>query len=1499
MTKLDTHAERRARLERAHAYDPASEHDACGVGMVAAIDGEPRRDVVELALVALKAVWHRGAVDADGKTGDGAGLRIDVPQEFFRDEVRKTGHECGDGPIGVGMVFLPRRDFSAQERARAIVETEILRAGLKLHGWRQVPVNPKVLGEKADTNRPEIEQVLFQDLRGRERTALEKALFVARRRIENAALKAGLADLYLCSLSTEAVVYKGMVLAEHLDEFYPDLLEAHFVSRSAILHQRYSTNTFPEWRLAQPFRSLAHNGEINTIKGNINWMTSHEIGLSQDAFGEDAEHVCPIIQPGSSDSGALDQAFEALVRGGRDAALTKALLIPAAPRPSAEGDEDATRREALYQYCAAVMEPWDGPAAMCACDGRWAIAGLDRNGLRPLRWTTTTDGLLVAGSETGMYAIPPEKVARRGAVRPGGLVGVDLEQGRLYLDDELPDYISSREPYAEWVADMADIERDIGPGPEAALFSSEERRRRLVGALRTREDVEAVLRPMAETGKEAIGSMGDDTPLAVISENPRPLSHFFRQNFSQVTNPPIDPLREARVMSLTTRFRNLGAIGAHDGPVARIRSLKGPVLTNGMYQRLTQKLASETVVIDCTFERPGGPTNGAALSRAIKHVVSEAERALDDKAITHLVLTDAEQGPERAPIPMILATAAVHRRLLTSGARRRCAISVRCGETVDAHGAAVLLGVGATCVNPYLAFDAVADLAERGLVAGFGDADAAGNVKAAIEAGVLKILSKMGIAVLASYRGGCNFDLLGISRAMAAEYFPGAQSRISGIGLAGLESRLLEVHETAWRGPARLPVGGFYKRRASGEAHALEYESVSSVQKAVREDDQASFDDYVARIEGAKPIQLRDLLTIDRLGDKEVTLADVEPADGIRKRFVTPGMSLGALSPEAHGTLNVAMNQIGAKSVSGEGGENPGDFNNPAKTSAVKQIASGRFGVTAAYLGSAREIEIKVAQGAKPGEGGQLPGFKVTEFIARMRHSTPGVTLISPPPHHDIYSIEDLAQLIYDLKQINPVARVCVKLVSSAGVGTIAAGVAKAKADVILISGNVGGTGASPLTSIKFAGSPWELGLAEAHQVLSLNGLRDEVTLRTDGGLRTGRDIVMAAMLGAEEFGLGTISLVAMGCLMVRQCHSNTCPVGVCTQDDELRKKFVGTPEQVVRFMTFLAEDVRKELAALGAKTLDEVTGRTDLLRQVSRGAEHLDDLDLNPLLVQVDPNWRPTKKTGRVAVPDSLDAALIKEASQLFKRRQDVNFNKPVRNTDRGVGTRLSAEIVQMFGPDGLEPGKLTVHLTGSAGQSLGAFGAKGLRLIVKGDSNDYVGKGLSGAEIIIAPDGGASERHDDAIIGNTCLYGATSGLLLAAGRAGERFAVRNSGAQAVVEGLSANGCEYMTGGVVVVLGGIGDNFGAGMTGGEAFIYDQTGDVALRLNTETVMFGAFADDEAEARCRALVERHAKETKSRFAKGIVENWAVERASFIHITPTDAIARAALGLKPAA
>ena len=1479
----------------AATYDATQEHDACGVGLVAALDGRARRDVVQAGIDALKAVWHRGAVDADGKTGDGAGIHVEIPQDFFADAVRRGGDRLRPGPIAVGQVFLPKTDLGAQERCRQIVESEIIAFGYGIYGWRQVPIDTSCIGEKANATRPEIEQIMIWSHKEADTdiAAFERDLYVIRRRIEKQAIAAQIPELYFCSLSCRSIIYKGMFLAESLSEFYPDLLDERFVSRFAIYHQRYSTNTFPTWRLAQPFRALAHNGEINTLSGNVNWMKSHETRLSAPQLDPFMDDIKPVIQAGGSDTATLDNVFEVLLRAGRDAPMAKALMIPASI------GNDATMKQSykdMFLYCNSVMEPWDGPAALAATDGRWVIAGLDRNGLRPLRYTIARNALLIVGSEAGMVKLDESEIVEKGRVGPGQTIGVDLDTATFFADEAMKDMLAARQPFGEWAKRIRQIDHIVKTdAPEPVLFERDELRRRQLAVGTTLEELEMILHPMVEEAQEAVGSMGDDTPIAVLSEKYRGLHHYFRQGFSQVTNPPIDSLRETRVMTLKTRLGNLGNVMDEDSSQFDLLQLESPVLSTAEFAAMRETMGRNACVVDCTFPVADGESGLRAALERIRREAEEGVRA----GCTHVILTDEAMGPDRVAIPMILATGGVHTHLVRSSLRTFTSLNVRAAECLDVHTFAVLIGVGATTINAYLAQEGIADRHRRGLFGPISLKEAVQRFKKAVDKGLLKIMSKMGISVISSYRGGYNFEAIGLSRQLVGEFFPGMQSRISGIGLSGIARKILALHDDAWSmETATLPVGGLYKLRQRGETHAFDGGLIHMLQEAVATDSFGLYRRYAEAVRRMPPVALRDLLDFRdpdsiRGGTKPIPVDEVESITEIRKRLLAPGISLGALSPEAHETLSIAMNRIGARSDSGEGGEDPARAkprpNGDNANSAIKQIASGRFGVTAEYLNNCREIEIKVAQGAKPGEGGQLPGFKVTGLIAKLRHSTPGVMLISPPPHHDIYSIEDLAQLIYDLKQINPDATVCVKLVARSGIGTIAAGVAKAKADAILISGHSGGTGASPQTSVKYAGLPWEMGLSETHQVLMLNRLRHRVKLRTDGGIKTGRDVVIAAMLGAEEFGIGTASLVAMGCIMVRQCHSNTCPVGVCSQDEKLRAKFEGTPEKVINLFSFIADDVRHILASLGVRTLAEVIGRTDLLHQVSRGSEMLDDLDLNPLLVQADPGpfARYCTLEGRNEVPETLDAQMIADARAFFDRGEKMQLEYNIRNTQRAIGTKFSSRIVRKFGMSGLQPGHVTVRLRGSAGQSLGAFAVQGLKLEVFGDANDYVGKGLSGATIVVRPAPSSTlQSHLNTIIGNTVLYGATAGHLFAAGQAGERFAVRNSGATAVVEGIGSNGCEYMTGGTIAILGPVGDNFGAGFTGGMAFVYDPENLFRLRVNPESLLWQRVATAHWSNTLRDLVATHARETNSSYATRLLHDWDRVLPQFWQVVPRD-------------
>ena len=1472
-------------LEQGHVYSKEMEHDACGVGLVASTEGKKSRKVVEYGIEALKAVWHRGAVDADGKTGDGAGIHLEIPSDFFGEKIELVGHKHDDSEICVGMIFLPRNNYAAQENCRILVEKELTKSNFSIYGWRQVPVNTKVLGEKANLTRPEITQVLFKynnkNLVGKE---LEIKLYESRRKIEKEAISLQTDGFYICSLSSKSIIYKGMFLAESISDFYLDLKDERFISRYAIFHQRFSTNTFPSWSLAQPFRAVAHNGEINTFKGNINWMKVHEQEMASPLF-DDIENLKPVIQPGVSDSAALDNVFELLNVSGQPAPLAKLMLIPDAW--SKKNKTLSKEHQQLFNFLNSTMEPWDGPAAIAATDNEWVIAANDRNGLRPLRYTITKDKFLFAGSETGMIEIDEKKVISKGRLGPGEIIGVRIEKGKVFTNNEIKNYLAKE--YKRFNAQIVDLDKKFLISNEKRIFSGDQLRKIQHAFGYSIEDLELILHPMAEDAKEATGSMGDDTPLAVLSDRYRPLYHFFRQNFSQVTNPPIDSLRENKIMSLKTRFGNLGNILDFNNLTKEdIYVLESPILSNNQYNKFINFFKKNSIVIDCSFDKESN------LFDAIEKIKKESEIGAR-QGITQLILSDKNISEKRLPIPMLLSVGAINTYLIKHKLRGYVNINAQTGEALDTHSFATLIGVGATTVNPYLAFDSLYQRFEKKLFGKFGYDECIERYIMSVNYGLLKIMSKMGISVLSSYRGGCNFETVGLSRTIVSDYFPGVVSKISGIGLIGIEKKLRDIHKDAFENnDTVLPIGGIYRYRKNGETHQYQGKLIHLLQSAVTSNSFDAYKKYVRGIYDLPPINLRDLIDFrKRYLNPPINITEVEPVKNILKRFGSGSMSHGALSKEAHETLAIGMNRIKGASCSGEGGEDEKRFtlmeNGDSTNSRVKQIASAGFGVTVNYLNNCNEIEIKIAQGAKPGEGGQLPGFKVSDEIAKLRHSTPGVTLISPPPHHDIYSIEDLAQLIYDLKQINPKARVGVKLVASSGIGTIAAGVAKAKADIILISGHNGGTGATPQTSVKYVGIPWEMGLTEANQVLTLNNLRHKVTLRTDGGIKTGRDIVIAAMMGAEEYGVATTALVAMGCIMVRQCHSNTCPVGVCTQDEKLREKFTGTPDKIVNLFTFIAQEVRAILAGLGFRSLNEIIGRTDLLRQVSKASPNLDDLDLNPLFVQADTgdNKRYCENQDINQVPDTLDQIIWPEIKDKFKNVKIIEKEYLIRNTHRAVGTRISHQLFKKYGHNKLEDEFLTLKFKGSAGQSFGAFGIKGLKLLLKGDANDYVAKGLSGAIISIKlSDDSSLISHENTIVGNTVLYGATSGKLFVAGQAGDRFAVRNSGAVSVIEGCDSNGCEYMTGGTIVILGEVGDNFAAGMTGGMAFIYDKSNQFYKRVNSETVVWQTPETDYWINDLKSLIQEHFKETNSNLSKKIIENFDEEIGNFVQVCPKE-------------
>jgi len=1490
------------RTESFHGlYDPAFEHDACGVGMVASIKGVRSNSILKKALTCVCNLIHRGAMDADAKTGDGAGVLTQIPYKLFRPEVEKMGYKLfQDSDLGVGMMFLPNDPYT-QARCRHITEVVLGEHKLFIFGWRTVPVNRAVLGEKALRTCPDIEQILVgrPDPSVMSDDEFERKLFLCRNQIEDQAESQGIKDFYIPSFSSRTIVYKGLLAAPTLERFYLDLRDPNYTTALAVFHQRYSTNTFPTWPLSQSCRMLSHNGEINTVAGNRLWTKAREPELKSPLFGDAIKKLRPIIQPGGSDSSSLDNALEVLVMGGRDILHSMLMLVPAAW----QGDASTpTEVKEFYEYHQTLNEPWDGPAALVFSDGRTIGACLDRNGLRPARFKITEDGLFTLGSEVGLLTIDDARVIEKGRLGPGEMIAIDTVKGTLLKNDEIKAGYAKKQPYGKWLREnIKDIEGklslDSQPSPGATLLQQQ------LSAGYTEEELAvtpSILKIMGETGEEAIGSMGDDAPLAVLSKKPRLLYTYFKQLFAQVTNPPIDPIREKLVMSVEV------LAGAHRNWLeetpehARLLRLQSPVLTNPEIQQILalKEDPFKSSTISCRFPVTEGPDG---LKKHLDRICAEAEKAVDEGA-TIIILSDWDIDAGHAPIPMLLATGSVHHHLIRADKRSKASLICESAECRDVHQVACLLGYGASAVNPYAAFATLNGFVTRGeLKAGEKIIDAttaAKNYRSALEKGLLKIMSKMGISTLASYSGAQTFHAIGLHPDVISFAFVGTPSQVKGLNFREIAEETLVRHMRAFAPDAKLTDEGVYRFRRDGELHAWTppvlqsfhtYVGIKGVDKAGKWED---YEKYVAAVEEAAPVALRQCLALKK--GTPIPIEEVEPIEDIRRRFTTAGMSLGALSPEAHETLAIAMNRIGGKSNSGEGGEDRVRFtpmeNGDSKNSRIKQVASGRFGVTAEYLASATEIEIKMAQGSKPGEGGQIPGHKVSAMIAKLRRSTPGVTLISPPPHHDIYSIEDLAQLIYDLKQVNPRAKVCVKLVAEAGVGTIAAGVAKAYADIVLISGHDGGTGASPLSSVKNAGGPWELGLAEAHQVLLLNGLRNRVTLRTDGGMKTGLDILIAAMLGAEEFNFGTAALIATGCVYVRKCHLNTCPVGVTTQDEKFRAKYKGTPENVVFFFNAVAEEVRRYLASIGARSVNEVIGRTDYLEQ-REVPDHpkANMLDLSRLLAmpKVDdgsPRFHTWERNDKLE-DRTLDDVILQDAKSTLQTKHPLSLKYKVKNTFRSIGTNLSGEIAYRYGDEGLPENTLNVTLSGSAGQSLGAFLVKGVRLTLVGESNDYVGKGMSGGEIILVPSPTSKfDAAKNSICGNTVLYGATGGALYIRGRAGERFAVRNSGATAVVEGIGDHGCEYMTNGRVIVLGMTGKNFAAGMSGGMAYVLDQEGTFEQRCNKAMVNLQRLSDPEEVKVLKGTIYKHLELTESARAKEILGDWAKFEPLFWKIAP---------------
>ncbi len=1511
-------------------YDPANEHDACGVGFVADIKGRGSHEIVEQGLTILDRLTHRGAVGADPKAGDGAGILLQIPDTFFRKSVDFELPEAG--AYAVGMLFLPA-DADNAAKACGVVEKYLEQEGQKLLGWRDVPVNNADLGESVLPTEPRIRQVFV----GRgdatpDQQAFERKLFVARKQIENEIRESGLEgrdSFYFTSLSTRTIVYKGMLLAAQVGDYYPDLKDADLVSALALVHQRFSTNTFPTWDLAHPFRMIAHNGEINTLRGNVNWMAARRHSMASDILGEDLDKIWPLIPEGQSDSACFDNALELLVMGGYSMAHAMMLLIPEAWGGNKLMDD---KRRAFYEYHAALMEPWDGPAAVAFTDGRQIGATLDRNGLRPARYLITDDGLVVMASEMGVLDIPEEKIVKKWRLQPGKMFLIDMEQGRIIDDEEIKAELATAKPYQEWL-DKTQIRLENLPPAVGTMAPDEEvllDRQQAFGY--SKEDLNILLTPMVCTGQEAIGSMGADNPPSVLSDRPRHLSTYFKQNFAQVTNPPIDPIREEIVMSLVSLIGprpNLLGLGS-GGETMRLE-VKQPVLTNADLEKIRQIEdnsggAFRTRTLNITYPAANGPEG---MKDALAALCDAAEKAVLD-GYNILILSDRRVDADNLAIPALLATSAVHHHLIRKGLRTESGLVVETGAALEVHHFATLAGYGAEAVNPYLVFETIQDMLPD-LPEELDFEEAQKRYIKAVGKGLHKVMSKMGISTYQSYCGAQIFDAVGLSSEFVDQYFTGTATTIEGIGLEEVAREAARWHENAFGGALiyrkQLDVGGDYAWRQRGEAHVWTPDTIAKLQHAVRGNDAKTYEEYSRLVneQSEKLLTLRGLMEF-KWADEPLPLEEVEPAKEIVKRFATGAMSFGSISYEAHSTLAVAMNALGGKSNTGEGGEEPERFNplpdgspNPER-SAIKQVASGRFGVTTEYLVNADDIQIKMAQGAKPGEGGQLPGHKVNKQIARVRHSTPGVGLISPPPHHDIYSIEDLAQLIHDLKNVNPKARISVKLVSEVGVGTVAAGVSKAHADHVTISGFDGGTGASPLTSTKHAGSSWEIGLAETHQTLVLNRLRSRICVQVDGGMRTGRDVAIGALLGADEFGFATAPLIAEGCIMMRKCHLNTCPVGVATQDPELRKRFMGKPEHVINYFFFVAEELRQIMAKLGFRTVEEMIGQVDRL-DMRRAVDHwkAQGLDYSRLLTK--PEAAPGDKVYNCEEQDhgleqALDNQLIEQAGPALEKGEAVRIDVDIHNYNRSFGTMLSGRVAEKYGFAGLPDDTIHIKASGTAGQSLGAWLARGVTIELAGEGNDYVGKGLSGGHIIIYPpaDSAIGKAEENIVVGNTVLYGAISGECYFRGVAGERFAVRNSGATAVVEGVGDHGCEYMTGGIVVVLGGTGRNFAAGMSGGIAYVLDEGGDFEQRCNLAQVELEPIKeeDDALERlehmggdletkgrvdvshdmtrfdaiRLKQIIENHLHYTNSEVARKILDNWDSYLGKFVKVMPVE-------------
>ncbi len=1477
-------------------YDPRFERDACGIGFVADIKGRPSHGIIDNALRVLNNLHHRGAQGSDSRTGDGAGMLLQISHAFFGRVCEERGIALpGAGGYGVGMVFFPQ-DEPLRRQCEGLLESMIREEGLRFLGWRDVPVKLEHVGEIAQQTLPAIQQLFIaRDILND--AQFERKLYLVRKRMARAIRDSALGareQVYVCSLSSNTIVYKGMLLPEQLGLFFPDLADDSMASALALVHSRFSTNTFPSWPLAHPYRYLVHNGEINTLRGNVNWMRARQGRLASDLFGDDLEKLYPIVDDEQSDSACLDNAVEFLALAGRSLPHVMMMLIP---EPWVGNPHMDLERRGFYEYHASIMEPWDGPAAVAFTNGTQIGATLDRNGLRPCRWQVTTDDVVVLASEAGVLPVAPERIRAKGRLQPGRMFLVDTEQGRIIDDEEIKAQIVTSKPYRSWLTQWR-VSLDELPAPlnvSQPDHPTLRQRQQVFGY--TVEEIKMVLSPMGITGEEPVSSMGTDTPLAVLSNRPQLLPKYFKQLFAQVTNPPIDPIREQLVMSLVTNIGPKPNLTAEVPEACRRVRVQQPILTNAQLAALREiedpHFVSRTLSL--LFRVSEGPDG---LGAAVDGLCEEASKAIRQGA-KFLILSDRGVREEWAPIPALLGIAAVHHHLVREATRTEVGLILETGEPRDTHHFACLIGYGAGVVNPYLVFETYKDLELDGYLPEGIDAEtASAKFVKAINKGLLKIFSKMGISTVQSYCGAQIFEAVGLHRHLVDRYFTGTPSRIQGIGMREIGDETLRRHGLGYAPvPVRmLDFGGEVHYRVQGEHHAWNPETITKLQHATGRNDAGTYAEYARLVneDTRHRTHLRGLFEFRRL-PRPLPLDEVESAGAIMRRFTAGAMSYGAISKEAHETLAIAMNRIGAKSNTGEGGEDAARFiplpNGDSKNSYIKQVASGRFGVTAHYLVNARELQIKMAQGAKPGEGGQLPGHKVDEVIARMRFSTPGVGLISPPPHHDIYSIEDLAQLIFDLKNANPDAAVSVKLVSEVGVGTVAAGVSKAHADKVLISGDAGGTGASPLASIKSAGVPWELGVAETHQTLVLNDLRGCITVETDGQMKTGRDVVVAALLGAEEFGFSTAPLIVEGCVMMRKCHLNTCPVGIATQDPVLRERFAGRPEHVVNFFYFVAEEVRGLMADLGFRTFAEMIGRSDKLK-VQHAVDHwkAGGLDLTPL--QWRPDVGPGVATHKVrpqqhGLEDVLDRRLLTLCEPAIERGEPVTLDLPIRNTDRTTGAMLSGRVAERHGAEGLPPDTITITFTGSAGQSFGAFLVSGVTLRLEGESNDYLGKGLSGGKIIVTPPRGVTfEPEDTILIGNTSLYGATGGECYFYGTAGERFAVRNSGVRTVIEGTGDHGCEYMTGGVVVVLGRTGRNFAAGMSGGEAYVLNEDGKFESRCNLGMVELEAVTADDDVRTLRAMIEQHARHTGSRKARMVLDDWRRMLPKFVKVMPLD-------------